>query len=323
MTGIAGFIGANLLEELLNLDQNVVGLDNFATGSRRNLDEIRSLVSAARWDRFRFIEGDICSRDVCRQACEKVDIVLNQAALGSVPRSIKHPGSTNENNINGTLNMLIAARDAGVRRFVYASSSSVYGDHEELPKVEKITGRLLSPYAVTKKVNELYADQFARHYGLETIGLRYFNVFGPRQNPNGPYAAVIPLWIKAMIEGKPVYINGTGETSRDFCYVKNAVQVNLLAGTTDNRSALGEVYNVAISGRTTLNQLFEMLRSHLDSEFEHLQTMEPQYREFRDGDIMHSQADISRAERLLAYAPTHTVKQGIEETLSWHLQEKV
>jgi len=320
VTGVAGFIGINLLEELLNLEQAVVGLDNFSTGRRSNLDEIRALVGEERWRRFRFVEGDLCSLDDCRRACEKVDIVLNQAALGSVPRSLKHPSDTNENNVNGTLNMLIAARDAKVGRFVFASSSSVYGDHKELPKTESITGRLLSPYAVTKMVNELYADQFAHHYGLETIGLRYFNVFGPRQNPNGPYAAVIPVWIAALIAGNPVYINGTGETSRDFCYVKNAVQVNLLAGTVEDRTALNKVYNVALNERTSLNQLFEMLRSRLADEYEHIRDMEPIYRDFRDGDILHSQADISQADRLLGYAPTHTVKAGIEETLNWYLR---
>lgn len=322
VTGVAGFIGSNLLEELLSLGQTVVGIDNFSTGNRNNLDEVRSLIGKDGWDRFRFVEGDICSLDSCREACEGVDIVLHQAAMGSVPRSIKHPLSTNDNNINGTLNMLVAARDAGISRFVYASSSSVYGDHEELPKVETITGRLLSPYAVTKMADEMYAEQFSAHYGLETVGLRYFNVFGPRQNPKGPYAAVIPLWIAAMIEDSPVYINGTGETSRDFCFVKNAVQVNLLAGATGNRSALNRVYNVALNARTTLNELFTLLRDQLAPDHEHLRGREPVYRDFREGDILHSQADIGRAVELLGYAPTYTVRQGLEETLKWHLDAR-
>lgn len=322
VTGVAGFIGSNLLEELLDLGQTVVGVDNFSTGSRNNLDEVRDLVGKDGWERFRFVEGDICSLESCREACQGVDIVLHQAAMGSVPRSIKHPVSTNDNNINGTLNMLVAARDNEVRRFVYASSSSVYGDHPELPKTENRTGRPLSPYAVTKLVDEMYADQFSAHYGLEAVGLRYFNVFGPRQNPRGPYAAVIPLWIAAMLEGQPVYINGTGETSRDFCFVDNAVQVNILAGTVDRASALNRVYNVALDARTTLNELFALLRTQLEPDHEHLRGSSPVYREFREGDILHSQADISQAVQLLGYAPTHKVSQGIEETLRWHIETR-
>ncbi len=322
VTGVAGFIGSNLLETLLTLNQTVVGVDNFSTGCRSNLDEVRGLVGKGQWDSFRFIEGDICSLDSCRDVCKDVDIVLHQAAMGSVPRSIKHPVSTNDNNVNGTLNMLVAARDNKVRRFVFASSSSVYGDHSESPKTENRTGRPLSPYAVTKLVDELYADQFAAHYGLETIGLRYFNVFGPRQNPRGPYAAVIPVWIAAMLEGLPVCINGTGETSRDFCYVDNAIQMNILAGTVGESSALNRVYNVALDARTTLNELFSLLRNRLESDFEYLRNAKPIYREFREGDILHSQADISQAVRLTGYAPTHNVSQGLDETLRWHLDAR-
>lgn len=319
VTGCAGFIGSNLLEHLLKLDQTVVGLDSFATGKRKNLDEVRSLVSEEQWQGFRFIEGDICDLSACQEACEDVDYVLHQAALGSVPRSIDNPVNSTESNVNGTLNMLIAARDKKVKRFVYASSSSVYGDHPALPKVEENIGAPLSPYAVTKFVNELYATQFARHYGLETIGLRYFNVFGPRQDPEGPYAAVIPKWVAAMIKGEQVYINGTGETSRDFCFVKNVVQMNTLAATCDNPDAVNQVYNVAVNARTNLNELFEMLRSRLASNFSHLNDFKPVYRDFRAGDVMHSQADIAKAERLVGYGPTYSIEQGLDEALGWYV----
>lgn len=318
ITGCAGFIGSNLLEHLLKLDQVVVGLDNFATGNQRNLDEVRGLVSAEQWGRFRFIEGDIRVPAVCARACAGVDYVLHQAALGSVPRSIADPVTSTECNINGTLTMLIAARDAKVRRFIYASSSSVYGDHPALPKVEDTIGAPLSPYAVTKYVNELYAAQFALHYGLETVGLRYFNVFGPRQDPDGPYAAVIPKWVAAMIKGEPIYINGTGETSRDFCFVANVVQMNLLAATVGNPATVNQVYNVALNARTDLNELFELLRSRLAVDNDHLQSFKPVYRDFRSGDVMHSQADIGKAERLVGYCPTHTIEQALDEALEWY-----
>lgn len=319
VTGCAGFIGSNLLEHLLKLDQTVVGLDNFATGKRRNLDEVRSIVGQEQWGRFRFIEGDIRDRATCAVACSGIDYVLHEAALGSVPRSIDDPFNTNDNNVAGTLNMLIAARDAKVTRFVYASSSSVYGDHPALPKVEENIGAQLSPYAVSKYVDELYAAQFSRHYGLECIGLRYFNVFGPRQDPEGPYAAVIPKWVSAMIAGEPIYINGTGETSRDFCYVANVVQANLLAATCPDPSAGNRVYNVALNDRTDLNQLFELLRDGLSEHFAHLRDLKPVYRSFRPGDVMHSQAEIRAAAELLGYSPTHTVRLGLKAALQWYV----
>lgn len=318
VTGCAGFIGSNLLEHLLKLDQTVVGLDNFVTGKRKNLDEVRSLVTEEQWKRFRFIEGDIRDPEVCQDACTKVHYVLHQAALGSVPRSIENPVNSTECNVNGTLNMLIGARDNKVKRFVFASSSSVYGDHPALPKVEENIGKPLSPYAVTKYVNELYAAQFSQHYGLETIGLRYFNVFGPRQDPEGPYAAVIPKWVAAMIAGEPVYINGTGETSRDFCFIENVVQMNILAATTDNFAAVNQIYNVALNARTSLNQLFEMLRSSLSVDYSHLKKFTPVYRAFRAGDVMHSQADIGKAEKLLGYSPTYGIGQGLDKSLGWY-----
>jgi UDP-N-acetylglucosamine 4-epimerase len=318
VTGAAGFIGSNLVEALLHLDQCVVGLDNFATGKAANLDQVHALVKEKQWSRFTFIDGDIRELRVCQQACQGVDFVLHQAALGSVPRSIAEPILTNESNIVGFLNMLVAARDQKAKRFVYAASSSTYGDHPGLPKVEDVIGRPLSPYAVTKYVNELYADVFARCYGLESIGLRYFNVFGPRQDPEGAYAAVIPRWIAAMLNNHPTYINGDGETSRDFCYVANAVQANLLAATTADPEAIGQVYNVALSARTALNQLFEMLRQRLEPACPHLKGYKPVYQDFRPGDVRHSQADISKARRLLGFEPSHTVERGLDEALEWY-----
>jgi UDP-N-acetylglucosamine 4-epimerase len=321
VTGAAGFVGSNLLETLLALDQIVVGLDNFATGHQRNLDEVREIVGPERWGRFRFIEGDIRSVEDCRRACAGLDYVLHQAALGSVPRSLVDPIATNAVNATGFLNMLVAARDAGVARFVYAASSSAYGDHPALPKVEDVIGRPLSPYAVTKSVNELYAEVFARCYGFDAIGLRYFNVFGPRQDPDGPYAAVIPKWIAAMVGGEPVFINGDGETSRDFTYVDNAVQANLLAATTQNPEALNQVYNVAVGERTTLNGLYAELCRLLAPKFPHLRDAAPIYRDFREGDVRHSQADIGKARSLLGYAPTNRIIEGLELAMPWHLDE--
>ena len=318
VTGCAGFIGSNLLEALLKLDQTVVGLDNFATGKQKNLDEVKSLVTPEQWARFRFTEGDITDLDTCQQACAGIDYVLHQAALGSVPRSIEDPIRSNASNVTGHLNMLVAARDCGVKRFVYAASSSTYGDHPALPKVEDRIGKPLSPYAVTKYVNELYADVFARTYGLETIGLRYFNVFGPRQDPDGAYAAVIPKWVAAMLRGETIYINGTGETSRDFCYVENAIQANLLAATTEPPEATNQVYNVAVNARTNLLELFELLRSGLVGRHPHLETIKPVHRDFRKGDVLHSQADVSKAQNLLGYQPTHTIAQGLDEALGWY-----
>jgi UDP-N-acetylglucosamine 4-epimerase len=319
ITGAAGFIGSNLLESLLELDQEVVGFDNFATGHRENLQEVEHHVTPVRWRRFSFIEGDIRDRDACRRACDGVDVVLHQAALGSVPRSIEDPITTNAVNIGGFLEMLAAARSAGVERFVYAASSSTYGDHPGLPKVESLIGKPLSPYAVTKFVNELYADVFSRSYGFPSIGLRYFNIFGARQDPEGAYAAVIPKWIAAMIHNEPVYINGDGETSRDFCYVANAVQANLLAATTPDPAAVNQVYNVAVGERTSLNELFEHLRALLASRLAHLAGFAPVYRDFRAGDVRHSLADIGKARRLLGYEPTHVIGDGLSEAMAWYL----
>jgi UDP-N-acetylglucosamine 4-epimerase len=336
ITGVAGFIGSNLLEALLQLNQRVVGLDNFATGYQRNLDEVESLVSAEQWANFNFIPGDIRNLDDCRRAmvfrhsreggnpdCQEsvpVEYVLHQAALGSVPRSIENPIATNETNISGFLNMLVAARDAEIKHFVYAASSSTYGDHPGLPKVEDKIGKPLSPYAVTKYVNELYADVFARTYGFNTIGLRYFNVFGPRQDPNGAYAAVIPKWIASMIKGEPVFINGDGETSRDFCYIDNTVQANLLAATTENPEATNQVYNVAVGDRTTLNQLYEQLHINLLPSYSHLKGVKPVYRDFRAGDVRHSLADISKAAALLGYQPTHRIAEGLKVAMGWYVR---
>lgn len=319
VTGVAGFIGSNLLEQLLRLGQRVVGLDNFSTGKPANLQEVKEGATPEQWQRFRFIEGDIRSLETCREACRGVDYVLHEAALGSVPRSIEDPITSNDTNVSGFLNMLVAARDAQVKRFVYAASSSTYGDHPGLPKVEDTIGKPLSPYAVTKYVNELYADVFARTYGMESIGLRYFNVFGRRQDPDGAYAAVIPRWIKAMIEGEPVYINGTGETSRDFCYVENVIQMNLLASLTTEAEAVNQVYNTAVNARTDLNELYVKLHARLLPLYPHLSGCKPVYRDFRRGDVMHSQADIGKAAKLLGYAPTHLLDGGLDEALAWYI----
>lgn len=315
ITGVAGFIGSNLLETLLKLDQQVVGLDNFATGHQHNLDEVRSLVYPEQWARFSFIEGDIRNVQDCHRACKNVDYVLHQAALGSVPRSIENPIATNATNIDGFLNMLVAARDASVKRFVYAASSSTYGDHPGLPKVEENIGKPLSPYAVTKLVNELYAEVFARTYNFQSIGLRYFNVFGKRQDPDGSYAAVIPKWIAALIRGEQIYINGDGETSRDFCYVDNAIQINLLAAMAENPEAANQVYNVAVGDQTTLNQLFEYLRTILKDPYPHVIHSKPIYRDFRAGDVRHSRADIRKADCLLGYRPKYRIEEGLRETV--------
>ncbi len=322
VTGVAGFIGSNLLETLLKNNQQVVGLDNFSNGYPHNLEHVRDSVNPEQWHNFSFIEGDIRDLNTCRKASESVDFILHQAALGSVPRSIADPINTNENNISGFLNMLVAARDAGIKRFVYAASSSTYGDHPGLPKVEDKIGNPLSPYAVTKLVNELYAQVFARTYGFKTIGLRYFNVFGQRQDPNGAYAAVIPKWVEAMITNKPVYINGDGETSRDFCYIDNTVQVNILAAVAGDEAA-DQVYNVAVGDRTTLNELFELIRSGLENEFPHLKNFKPHYQDFRPGDVRHSLADISKAKNLLGYCPSHRIGAGIEEALKWYVKDIV
>ncbi len=325
ITGVAGFIGSNLLEALLKLNQTVVGLDNFATGYRHNLDEVQTLVTTQQWARFNFIQGDIRNIEDCKRACEGVDYVLHQAALGSVPRSIEDPVTTNSANITGFLNMLVAAKDAnggkGVANFVYAASSSTYGDHPGLPKVEDKIGKPLSPYAVTKYVNELYADVFARCYGINTIGLRYFNVFGPRQDPEGAYAAVIPKWIASLIKGEPVYINGDGETSRDFCFIANVVQANMLAAISQRADAFNQVYNVAVGDRTTLNELYAQLHTNLVLAYPHLQGTQPVYREFREGDVRHSLANICKAQELLGFAPTHRIQDGIGIAMPWYMKK--
>ncbi len=331
ITGAAGFIGSNLLETLLKLDQRVVGLDNFSTGHKRNLEEVQTLVTQSQWANFQFINGDIRNVNDCIHAMNwtlqssgrspqtyPVEYVLHQAALGSVPRSIEDPITTNQNNIDGFLNMMVAARDAKVKRLVYAASSSTYGDHTDLPKVEDKIGKPLSPYAVTKMVNELYAGVFARTYGFKTIGLRYFNIFGRRQDPNGAYAAVIPKWIAAMIKNEPVNINGDGETSRDFCYVDNAVQANLLAAISSKEDAANQIYNVAVGERTTLNQLYEYLRLHLLHDYSHLQHLRPIYRGFRTGDVRHSLADISKASNYLGYSPSHRIGEGLKAAMEWY-----
>ncbi|MGL1036503.1 SDR family oxidoreductase [Vibrio vulnificus] len=316
VTGVAGFIGSNLLEKLLKLDQTVVGLDNFATGHQHNLDEVQSLVTAEQWGRFRFIEGDIRDYASCEQAVIGVDYVLHQAALGSVPRSIADPLTTNAANITGFLNMLQAAKEAQVKSFTYAASSSTYGDHPALPKVEENIGKPLSPYAVTKYVNEVYASVYARTYGFKATGLRYFNVFGRRQDPNGAYAAVIPKWTSAMINNEEVFINGDGETSRDFCYIENVIQMNVLAAT-GSEEALGEVYNCAVGDRTTLNTLFNALKNELSNSGV-TYSSEAAYREFRAGDVRHSQADISKAKSKLGYEPEYDIAAGIAESMPWY-----
>ena len=320
VTGVAGFIGSNLLETLLKLDQRVVGLDNFATGYQRNLDEVQSLVTTEQWGNFKFFEGDIRKFVDCQQACAGVNYVLHQAALGSVPRSLADPIATNETNISGFLNMLLAARDAKVESFTYAASSSTYGDHPALPKIEENIGKPLSPYAVTKYVNEIYANVFADCYSFKAVGLRYFNVFGPRQDPNGAYAAVIPKWTNALLKGETVYINGDGETSRDFCFVANAVQANLLAATAAD-NAKNQVYNVAVGDRTTLNQLFTALRDALQNNGVNL-TTQPGYRDFRAGDVRHSQADICKARHLLGFAPSHRIHEGIGVAMPWYVANR-
>ena len=317
VTGVAGFIGSNLLETLLLLNQKVIGLDNFATGHQHNLDEVKRIVSESHWSNFRFIEGDIRDYATCVKAVSGVDYVLHQAALGSVPRSIADPITSNAANITGFLNMLQAAKEANVKSFTYAASSSTYGDHPALPKVEEHIGNPLSPYAVTKYVNELYAGVYARTYGFKSIGLRYFNVFGKRQDPNGAYAAVIPKWTAAMIKGEDVYINGDGETSRDFCFIENTVQINILAATAPD-AVKNNVYNVAVGDRTTLNQLFKAIKNAL-KEYDVKIQGEPIYREFRAGDVRHSKAEISKAKKKLGYEPSDTIQTGIKAAMPWYV----
>ena len=323
VTGVAGFIGSNLLEKLLILNQKVVGLDNFDTGHQHNIDQAIEDANKATGkdlgDNFKFINGDIRELNDCKQACNGVDYVLHQAALGSVPRSIEDPINTNRANIDGFLNMLVASKDAKVRRFVYAASSSTYGDHPDLPKVEDKIGNPLSPYAVTKVVNELYASVFAKTYGFKAIGLRYFNIFGKRQDPNGAYAAVIPKWVAAILNKEDVFINGDGETSRDFCYIDNTVQMNLLAATTDNNEATDQVYNVALNDRTSLNTLYQMIEERLIQRTVGLERKEPIYRDFRAGDVRHSQANIDKAQNLLGYQPKYKISEGMDEAMDWYV----
>jgi len=321
VTGCAGFIGSNLVETLLTLNQKVLGLDNFATGHQYNLDHIESSVSKEQWENFSFTKGDISDYETCINATKGVDVVLNQAALGSVPRSIDNPVISNNSNVTGFLNMITAAKENGVKRFVYASSSSVYGDSAELPKVESRTGNLLSPYAVTKYVNELYMGVFYKCYGFESIGLRYFNVFGKRQDPNGAYAAVMPKWIASILNGEDVYINGDGETSRDFTYIDNVVQANIMAGTTTNTEAFAKAYNTAAGGRETLNNLYTAISNGLKEKLPELKVQEPIYRDFRAGDIRHSNANIDQAKELLGYEPTHNLEEGLKESLEWYIND--
>ena len=321
ITGVAGFIGSNLLEALLKLDQHVAGLDNFATGREKNFAQVQGAVSPEQWARFRFKRGDIRDIITCHTACKEVDYVLHQAALGSVPRSLDDPLATHAANNTGFINMLVAARDAKVKRFVYAASSSTYGDHPGLPKVEDVIGKPLSPYAVTKLVNELYADVFGRCYGMESIGLRYFNIFGRRQDPDGAYAAVVPKWVASMIHNEPVYINGDGETSRDFCYIDNVIQAILLAAISTHAEAANQVYNVAVGERTSLNQLYEAIRANLVTKFPHLAEAKPVYRDFRAGDVRHSLADIGKAQTRLGYAPTHRISDGLAEAMAWYISD--
>ncbi len=325
ITGVSGFIGSNLLEKLLELNQIVIGLDNFSTGKKENLKDVQKITSPDQWKNFQFLEGDICDLDTCMQVTDGINFVLHQAALGSVPRSIKDPITTNKTNTSGFLNMLWASNNNNVGSFIYAASSSSYGDHEALPKVEERIGNPLSPYAVTKLVNELYADVFKRSYDFNSIGLRYFNVFGKRQDPAGAYAAVIPKWISAMINRDDVFINGDGKTSRDFCYIDNVIQANLLAALVDHinlkdsKKASNQVYNVAYGGRTTLEELFSIIKENLSAHFEYLNDASPIYREFRDGDVRHSQADINKAKNLLGYMPTHSAKEGLAEAMKWYI----
>lgn len=328
ITGVSGFIGSNLLEQLLQLNQKVVGVDNFLTGKLENLNEVEANVTGDQWENFQFFEGDICSLELCEQASRNIDFVLHQAALGSVPRSIEDPIKTNEINISGFLNILYAAKNNNIKNFVYAASSSTYGDHEALPKIEDQIGKPLSPYAVTKFVNEIYADVFKTNYDFNSIGLRYFNVFGKRQDPDGAYAAVIPKWISAMIKGEDVYINGDGKTSRDFCYIDNVIQANLLAAITGSPNnelvsspdAINQIYNIAVGGRTTLNDLYNILRDSLSKEFDHLRNSSPIYRDFRAGDVRHSQANIDKAKEKLGYEPSHQVKDGLIEAMDWYIK---
>ncbi len=320
VTGCAGFIGSNLIEALLKLNQKVKGLDNFSTGYQKNLDQVQKSVTQKQWENFSFTKGDIADYKVCDIVTKDVDIILHQAALGSVPRSIDDPVTSNLSNVTGFLNMLTASKNNGVKRFVYASSSSVYGDSKSLPKVENITGNLLSPYAVTKYTNELYAGVFYKVYGIQTIGLRYFNVFGKRQDPSGAYAAVIPKWLGALIKGEDVYINGDGKTSRDFTYIANVIQSNILAGTTMNEEAFGEVFNAGIGGRLTLNELYDSINKELEKNLDGFVAKKAIYRDFRVGDIRHSNANIDKLKKATGYEPTYDIDRGLSESIKWYIE---
>lgn len=315
ITGCAGFIGSNILQYLLDNEQVVVGLDNFSTGFQNNLDEVRRLVGEIKWKNFSFIYGDIRDLNICQQAVKSVDIVIHQAALGSVPRSINDPILSHDVNVSGFINVLKAMVDNNAKRLVYASSSSVYGDHPALPKQEDHIGNQLSPYAVTKYANELYAKVFSRTYGIETFGLRYFNVFGPRQDPNGAYAAVIPLWFKSILRNERPFINGDGETSRDFCYIDNVVQMNILSGLSTNVNAINQIYNVACGDQTTLNQLFLYIKTLIGNN-----DIQPLYRDFRSGDVRHSLADISKAKQLVNYNPLVNILDGLRNSADWYVK---
>jgi UDP-N-acetylglucosamine 4-epimerase len=320
VTGAAGFIASHLLETLLKLDQEVIGLDNFSTGSQSNLREVESAVTRPQWKRFRLIEGDIRDERLCQSACEHADYVLHHAALGSVPKSLEDPAATHSINVTGFVNMFCAARDHKVKRVVYASSSAVYGDSTTVPHVEGRIGKAISPYGLSKHLNELYAENFYRCFGVESIGLRYFNVFGPRQDPQGAYAAVIPAWITAMIRGEPVFINGDGETTRDFLHVDNVVQANLLAATASKPGAVGAVFNIALGRRTTLNELFAAIRGELSARLPKVKNVTPKYREFRAGDVPHSHADISLARAILEYEPVINLKSGLASAMDWYVK---
>jgi UDP-N-acetylglucosamine/UDP-N-acetylgalactosamine 4-epimerase len=321
VTGVAGFIGSNILEMLLMLDQTVTGLDNFATGYGHNLDNVRKIVGDEKWARFTFHEGDIQNLDDCKSACRGVEYVLHQAALGSVPRSVEDPIATNQSNVDGFLNMAVASIEAGVKRFVYASSSAIYGDSVHLPKIEDQIGNSLSPYAASKLINEIYAGVFSRVYEFEWIGLRYFNVFGKRQDPQGAYAAVIPRWIHALLNFENPVIHGDGETSRDFCYIKDVVQANILAALSDNSKAVNKAYNVAFGDRTSLNQLLGLIKKSLTTHIPEIEGIIPEYGPFRKGDVRHSLADVGRARELLGYMPEYSIEKGISETIEWYVAE--
>ena len=323
ITGVAGFIGSNLLEKLLVLNQKVIGLDSFETGYQHNIDEAiidaNNIAGKNLNDNFKFIEGNISSLNDCKKACDGADYVLHHAAIGSVPRSIEDPISTNRSNIDGFINMLVASRDAKVKRFVYAASSSSYGDNKDLPKKEDMIGNPLSPYAVTKLVNELYASVFAKNYNFKTIGLRYFNIFGKRQDPNGAYAAVIPKWVSSIVNNEDVFINGDGETSRDFCYIENTIQINILAALTDCDEATNQIYNVALNDKTSLNDLHKMLEEKITRKIKNLRKKKPIYRDFRIGDVRHSQACIEKAQQLLGYQPIYKISDGLDEAIDWYI----